>query len=94
MIEITEGLWLDPEPLVNTKLQAFRNVGIQISIDDFGTSYSSLSYLKNFDFDYLMIDRAFTRSLQPNSNAMELCEAIIMMAHKLGTKVIVEGVET
>ncbi|MCK9284518.1 MAG: EAL domain-containing protein [Rhodocyclaceae bacterium] len=94
VIEITEGLLLDPEPLVNAKLQAFRNVGMKMSIDDFGTGYSSLSYLKNFEFDFLKIDRSFIRNLSPGSSAMELCEAIIAMAHKLRMKVIAEGVET
>lgn len=93
-IEITEGLLLDQEPLVASRLQAFRNAGVQIAIDDFGTGYSSLSYLKKFDFDYLKIDRSFTRNLKPDSSDMGLCEAIIVMAHKLGMKVIAEGVET
>jgi EAL domain-containing protein (putative c-di-GMP-specific phosphodiesterase class I) len=65
-----------------------------VSLDDFGTGYSSLSYLKKFDIDYLKIDQAFVRNLAPESQDMALCEAIIVMAHKLGIKVIAEGVET
>lgn len=65
-----------------------------MAIDDFGTGYSSLSYLKEFDIDYLKIDQSFVRNLGPETNDLALCEAIIVMAHKLGFKVIAEGVET
>jgi EAL domain-containing protein (putative c-di-GMP-specific phosphodiesterase class I) len=93
-IEITEGLLLDTKNNANNQLIEFRDAGIQISIDDFGTGYSSLSYLKNFAIDYVKIDQSFTRNLKPESSDMALCEAIIVMAHKLGMKVIAEGVET
>jgi EAL domain-containing protein (putative c-di-GMP-specific phosphodiesterase class I) len=65
-----------------------------VALDDFGTGYSSLSYLKKFDIDYLKIDQSFVRNLSPESSDMVLCEAMIVMAHKLGIKVIAEGVET
>lgn len=94
VVEITEGLLLDANQGVTDQLLAFRDVGIQVSLDDFGTGYSSLSYLKKFDIDYLKIDQSFTRNLAPGSDDMALCEAIIVMAHKLGIKVIAEGVET
>ncbi|HEU0219472.1 MAG TPA: EAL domain-containing protein [Gallionella sp.] len=93
-IEITEGLLLDAETGVTDKLLEFRDAGMQVSIDDFGTGYSSLSYLKKFDIDYLKIDQSFVRDLVTNPNDMALSEAIIVMAHKLGLKVIAEGVET
>ncbi len=73
---------------------AFRDAGIRVSLDDFGTGYSSLSYLKKFDIDYLKIDQSFVRNLGDDPNDQALCEAIIVMAHKLGLKVIAEGVET
>lgn len=94
VIEITEGLLLQAESGVRDKLLIFRDAGIQISLDDFGTGYSSLSYLQKFDIDYLKIDQSFTRDLKPGSSSMALSEAIIMMAHRLGMKVIAEGVET
>jgi len=94
VVEITEGLLLDANPLVSQKLLAFRDAGVQVSLDDFGTGYSSLSYLKKFDIDYIKIDQSFTRNLKPNSDDTALCEAIIVMAHKLGIKVIAEGIET
>lgn len=93
-IEITEGLLLDAAMGVSEKLLAYRDAGVQVSLDDFGTGYSSLAYLKRFDIDYLKIDQSFTRNLETDDNDHTLCEAIIVMAHKLGMKVIAEGVET
>lgn len=94
VIEITEGLLLNAEDNVTEKLLAFGDAGVQLAIDDFGTGYSSLAYLKKFDIDYLKIDQSFVRNLESDPNDMALCEAIIVMAHKLGLKVIAEGVET
>ena len=93
-VEITEGLLLDAHASVTDQLLAFRDMGIRLSIDDFGTGYSSLTYLKKFDIDYLKIDKSFVLGLENGTNDMVLCETIIMMAHKLGLKVIAEGVET
>ncbi len=94
VMEITEGLLLEAHTPVTDQLLAFRDAGIRVSLDDFGTGYSSLSYLKKFDIDYLKIDQLFVRNLADNANDRILCEAIIVMAHKLGLKVIAEGVET
>lgn len=94
VFEITEGLLLNADQHINDKLAALRDAGIMVSIDDFGTGYSSLSYLKKFDIDYLKIDQSFVRNLEHDTDDMALCEAIIVMAHKLGLKVIAEGVET
>ncbi|MFZ6656397.1 bifunctional diguanylate cyclase/phosphodiesterase [Undibacterium sp. TJN19] len=94
IVEITEGLLLDASHKITSKLLQFRDAGIQVALDDFGTGYSSLSYLKKFDIDYLKIDQSFIRNLAPDSSDIALSEAIIMMAHKLGLKVVAEGVET
>lgn len=94
VVEITEGLLLDAREEVKLSLLNFRDAGIQVALDDFGTGYSSLSYLKKFDIDYLKIDRSFVRDLASDPNDLALSEAIIVMAHKLGLKVVAEGVET
>lgn len=94
VVEITEGLLMETGSEVDTHLLGLRDAGIQVSLDDFGTGYSSLSYLKKFDIDYLKIDRSFVKNLHEGTQDSALCEAIIVMAHKLGLKVIAEGVET
>ena len=94
IMEITEGLMMDASTIVTDQLIAFRNAGIQVALDDFGTGYSSLSYLKRFDIDYIKIDRVFVQNLQTDLDDRILCEAIVVMAHKLNLKVIAEGVET
>lgn len=94
VIEITEGLLLNVEGTIQDKLLAFRDAGVQVAIDDFGTGYSSLSYLNKLDIDYLKIDQSFVRNLGDSSSDLALCEAIIMMAHKLGLKTIAEGVSS
>ncbi len=94
VVEITEGLLLEADAAITGQLLQFRDAGIQVSLDDFGTGYSSLSYLKKFHIDYLKIDQSFVRNLTLHSDDMALCEAIIVMAHKLGIQVIAEGIET
>jgi len=94
VVEITEGLLMNTDTNITQKLLRFREAGIQFAIDDFGTGYSALSYLKKFEIDYLKIDQSFTRNLAPNAPDYALCEAMVVMAHKLGIKVIAEGVET
>lgn len=93
-VEITEGLLLDERPAVVETLLAFRDAGVQVSIDDFGTGYSAMSYLKKFDIDYLKIDRTFIRDMVGDPADHAIVEAVIVMAHKLGMKVVAEGVET
>ena len=94
VIEITEGLLLDVSDNITGQLSDLRREGFTIAIDDFGTGYSSMSYLKKFEIDYLKIDKSFVSNLKVDSNDLALCEAMIVMAHKLGIKVIAEGVET
>lgn len=94
VVEITEGLLFDTDSAVLEQMLSLRDAGIQVALDDFGTGYSSLSYLKKFDIDYLKIDRSFVSALTPDSDDLALCSAIIVMAHRLGLKVVAEGIET
>jgi len=94
VVEITEGLLMDNNSSNTEQLLTFRDAGIQVALDDFGTGYSSLSYLRKFDIDYIKIDQSFVANLEDSLDDQALCEAIIVMAHKLGIKVIAEGIET
>ncbi|EGW22868.1 EAL domain-containing protein [Methylobacter tundripaludum] len=94
VVEITEGLLLDDCSAVTEKLELLRAAGIQLSLDDFGTGYSAMAYLKKFNIDYLKIDRSFVRDLETDPGDRAIAEAIVVMAHRLGLKVIAEGVET
>lgn len=93
-IEITENIVLEKEDVITNKLLEFRNNEVDISLDDFGMGYSSLSYLKKFHIDYIKIDQSFVRNLSNSPQDMILCETMIVMAHKLNIKVIAEGIET
>ena len=94
VMEITEGLLMDERVEVKDTLLAYRDAGIQVSLDDFGTGYSAMSYLQRFDIDYIKIDQSFVRNMVNSSGDQAIVEAIVVMAHKLGMKVIAEGVET
>ncbi|MBJ7536188.1 bifunctional diguanylate cyclase/phosphodiesterase [Marinomonas transparens] len=94
VVEITEHLLMNLDENTRKALLDFREKGIQVALDDFGTGHSSLAYVMNHDIDYLKIDKSFVQKLDDESSALSLCEAIILMAHKLGVLVIAEGVET
>jgi len=93
-IEITEGLLLDDNADVTRRLDEFRDAGIQVALDDFGTGYSAMSYLNKFRVDYVKIDQSFVQGVSTDGSDRAIVEAIVAMAHKLGLKVIAEGVET
>ncbi|WP_044842597.1 EAL domain-containing protein [Thalassomonas viridans] len=93
-LEITENLLMNDYDKVNKRLAQLRRAGMEISIDDFGTGYSSLSYLKKFHIDYLKIDKSFVQKMSKGSDDLIICEAMVVMAGKLGIKVIAEGIET
>ena len=94
VIEITEGLLMTSSEESLSTLLHFRDAGIQVALDDFGTGYSSLAYMQQYDIDYLKIDREFVRQLPESPDSSVLCESIIVMAHRLGIKVVAEGIET
>lgn len=92
-LEVTEGLLLTNKHGELEKLELLHKAGFKIAIDDFGTGYASLSYLSRFDFDYLKIDRSFILSMNKSHHDQTIVEAMLAMGHKLGMKVIAEGVE-
>lgn len=94
LLEVTENLLMEANDIVSKKLFEFRQAGVDIALDDFGTGFSSISYLKKFPTDFIKIDKSFVKSMTDVSNDKILCEAIIVLAKKLGISVVAEGVET
>jgi EAL domain-containing protein (putative c-di-GMP-specific phosphodiesterase class I) len=94
-LELTESeIMKDSESAIDT-LIGLRRLGITLAIDDFGTEYSSLSYLQRMPFDVLKIDRSFVEPLNESDTASEsLVAAIVAMANALGIRTVAEGVET
>ncbi|WP_409526088.1 EAL domain-containing protein [Nitrincola sp. MINF-07-Sa-05] len=93
-IEITESLLVDNTDRTLNMLNELKAFGISISIDDFGTGFSGLSYLKNIPVDKIKIDRSFVRDIISNQNDAAITKGIISMAHHLGLKVVAEGIES
>jgi diguanylate cyclase (GGDEF)-like protein/PAS domain S-box-containing protein len=92
-LEITESLLLQDSEEIRQTLCGLSDLGVRLTIDDFGTEYSALHYLKDYPFDALKIDRSFVSGLGEASNHEPLIKAIIAMAHSLGLEVVGEGVE-
>lgn len=93
-LEITESMLMENVELAMTLIADLRRLGIRIAIDDFGTGYSSLSQLRLVPVDILKIDRSFVVNLENNPVDRQMVEAITVMVHKLGLKVVAEGIET
>ncbi|WP_440222761.1 two-component system response regulator [Dokdonella sp. MW10] len=92
-LEVTESISVKSIPNLLETLQALRELGCQISIDDFGTGQSSLDYIKRFPADRIKIDQAFVRNIGVDPDDEAIVQATIGMAHNLNRAVVAEGVE-
>lgn len=92
-LEITESILIDDFEMVSEKLKILKDFGIKISLDDFGTGFSSLSYLKKLPIDTLKIDKSFIDTVLSDSTTRVITESIINMVKSLGFESIAEGVE-
>lgn len=93
-LEITEGILMENPADVIDVLHSIRESGTRVVVDDFGTGFSSLSYLTRFPIDKIKIDRSFVHDLMSDQADAAIVDTIIVMAHTLGMKVVAEGVET
>jgi len=93
-VEITESTILHDLPSTRQTLRLIRAMGVRISLDDFGTGFSSLSYLHTFPLDKIKIDRSFTMAIGSDQRASIVIASVAGMCKMLGMSVLVEGVET
>lgn len=93
-IEITENLLLSETADVVEKMRMLRNRGVRIAIDDFGTRYSSLNYLRNFPVSAIKIDQSFVRDLSERQGVSPIISAIVGIARGFGLQLIAEGIES
>jgi len=93
-LEVTEGTVMQEPETAITTLRQLKSLGLQISIDDFGTGLSSLAYLRRFPLDELKIDKSFVDGLGHDPEDTAIVAAVMGMAHALDLRVVAEGVET
>jgi diguanylate cyclase (GGDEF)-like protein/PAS domain S-box-containing protein len=93
-LELTESLLVENLDAAIAKMRSLKDMGVRLSVDDFGIGYSSLSYLKRLPIDELKIDRGFVKDILTDSNDAAIASTIIGLCRSLGLEVIAEGVET
>jgi diguanylate cyclase (GGDEF)-like protein len=94
MLEMTEGVLIDNPEQTTERLLELRALGVRLALDDFGSGYSSLSYLQKLPFDKLKVDRSFVTALDRSANGGVIIQAIVTLGRALGMGVVIEGVET
>lgn len=93
-LEITESMAMEEADFLARTIENVKALGIRIAVDDFGTGFSSLSYLQRLQVDRLKIDKTFVSDIDKNERARRIPELVIQLGHKLGLSVLAEGVET
>ena len=93
-LELTESVVFGDRDLARTRMRAIRNLGVRLAMDDFGTGFSSLSYLQHLPFDQLKIDQSFIASMAQSDSNLAIVRAILALGQALELDIIAEGVET
>jgi diguanylate cyclase (GGDEF)-like protein len=94
VLEVTEGVLIDNPEAAKSCLDDLRALGLKLALDDFGSGYSSLTYLQRLPFDKLKVDRGFVAALDHSANAGVIIQAIIALGRALNLSILVEGIET
>ena len=92
-LELTESIFIRDEKAALVALNSLREVGFRLSLDDFGSGFSSLSYLRNFHFEVVKVDRSLVKDIHNNSKANALFCGLVAMLNRLQIEIVVEGVE-
>ena len=92
-LELTEGILVNNPTIAQRKLAMLKQFGFSLSLDDFGTGFSSIGYLRQFPFDILKIDRSFVRDIGTNATANALIQSLVSLGDALDLVVIAEGIE-
>lgn len=93
-LEITESVFLHESEQLRAQLRELHDLGVHISLDDFGTGFASLAYLRNYPFDKIKIDRTFVRGLPGDPYGRSIVTTVLGIAAAIGAETIAEGVET
>lgn len=93
-IELTESAFIEDIQLAQSTLNGLRELGVKVTLDDFGTGFSGMRSLQIFPFDYIKIDRGFIQNIESNDSDLSLVGAMISFAKMMQLKVVAEGVES
>jgi len=93
-LEVTESIMVDNQNVMLTQLARLRDIGVKISIDDFGTGFSSLAYFRDLPVDEIKIDKSFVMHMLESEKDHAIVKAVIDLAHNFSLKVVAEGVES
>ena len=93
-LEVTESAYTDNQQQLLAMISTFKELGFCVSMDDFGSGYSSLNMLKDMPLDILKVDMAFIRELEKSERVAVILKFIVELAKALGMGVVIEGVET
>lgn len=93
-LEITESALLNVSPRVLTILNELRALGIRIGVDDFGTGYASMAYVRHLPLDFIKIDQSFVFGMDHDMHDLAMVEATLTLSHRLGLESVAEGIET
>lgn len=93
ILEFTESMEFADKNKIISYMEKFRKIGVQFSLDDYGTGYSSLKYLNYYQFDVIKIDKSFIDDIETNQHSIKIIENIILLANNLDIQLVAEGVE-